>query len=79
MARLADEYGWAVQGVERERTRPPWACTVGLTPRDRPELLITGLPLRRCTELLTAMAAGPCSAHVRVRDHGQVHPCRSDG
>jgi hypothetical protein len=29
MARLADEYGWAVQGVERDRHRPPWAYTVG--------------------------------------------------
>jgi len=57
MARLADEYGWAVQGIERERDRPPWAYTVGLTRHDRPELLITGLPLRRSTELLNGMAA----------------------
>lgn len=57
MAALADEYGWAVQGVERERHRPPWAYTVGLTPRGRPELLITGLPLRRSTELLNRMGA----------------------
>ncbi|GAA5131233.1 DUF4262 domain-containing protein [Pseudonocardia adelaidensis] len=56
MARLADEYGWAVQGVERERFRPPWAYTVGLTPRGRPELLVTGMPLHRCSELLDAVA-----------------------
>ena len=23
--------GWAVQGVQRDRIRPPWAYTVGLT------------------------------------------------
>jgi hypothetical protein len=22
---LIDQYGWAVQGVERDRVRPPWA------------------------------------------------------
>ena len=57
MAELVDKYGWAVQGVERERHRPPWAYTVGLTPCGRPELLITGLPLRRSTELLNRMGA----------------------
>jgi hypothetical protein len=72
MARTAHEYGWAVQGVEQERARPPWAYTVGLTPRDRPELLITGLPLRRCAQLLNGTAArlvrdGPPSAGERMR------------
>jgi hypothetical protein len=57
MARTAEKYGWAVQGIERERHRPPWAYTVGLTPRGRPELLITGLPLRRSANLLNRMAA----------------------
>jgi Domain of unknown function (DUF4262) len=57
MAWRVYEYGWAVQGVERERDRPPWAYTVGLTLHDLPELLITGLPLRRSAELLNGMAA----------------------
>jgi uncharacterized protein DUF4262 len=56
MARLADEYGWAVQGVGRDRHRPPWAYTVGLTRLDLPELLITGLPLPRSAELLNRTA-----------------------
>ena len=33
------EHGWPTQGIERERHRPPWAYTVGLTPRARAELL----------------------------------------
>jgi hypothetical protein len=57
MARTAHEYGWAVQGVERERSRPPWAYTVGLTLVDLPELLITGLPLQRSAQLLNGTAA----------------------
>jgi hypothetical protein len=57
MARLAHEHGWAVQCVERDGHRPPWAYTVGLSAHDRPELLITGLPLRPAVELLDAMAA----------------------
>ena len=50
------EHGWAIQGVERERDRPPWAYTVGLTPRAKPELLVTGLPLRRAASLLNDIA-----------------------
>ena len=51
------EFGWAVQGVERERDRPPWAYTVGLTAHARPELLVTGLALPAAQELLNDMAA----------------------
>jgi Domain of unknown function (DUF4262) len=57
MVRLVDEYGWAVQGVGGGRHRPPWAYTVGLTPRSRPELLITGLPELRSGKLLNGIAA----------------------
>jgi hypothetical protein len=57
MARLADEHGWAVQGVARDRHRPPRAYTVGLTRHGRPELLVTGLPLRPAAELFNGMAA----------------------
>ena len=44
---LVDCYGWAVQGVQRDRIHPPWAYTVGLTLNGRPELVVTGMPLAR--------------------------------
>lgn len=49
--------GWAVQGVERDRIRPPWAYTVGLTAHCKPELVITGLPVERAGTVLNAVAA----------------------
>ena len=49
-------FGWAVQGVERDRIHPPWAYTVGLTPHGHPELVVTGLPLRRAGALLNDVA-----------------------
>jgi hypothetical protein len=54
---LIDRCGWAVQGVERDRARPPWAYTVGLTAAGRPELVATGLPLARAADLLNGVAA----------------------
>ena len=54
---LIDCHGWAVQGVERDRIRPPWAYTVGLTRRGKPELVVTGLPLGRATQLLNGVAS----------------------
>jgi hypothetical protein len=57
MRELIDRCGWAVQGVERDRARPPWAYTVGLTVAGRPELVVTGLPLARATDLLNSVAA----------------------
>jgi hypothetical protein len=51
------DYGWTVQGVERDRNRPPWAYTVGLTGSGRPELVVTGLPLSRATRLLNDVAS----------------------
>src|ERR1035441_179717 len=56
MRQLIRTYGWAVQGVEREGLHPPWAYTVGLTRRRRPELVITGLGLTRATEVLNIVA-----------------------
>jgi hypothetical protein len=50
-------HGWAVQGVKRDGIHPPWAYTVGLTPRRRPELVITGMGLTRATEVLNGVAA----------------------
>ena len=49
--------GWAVQGVQRDRIRPPWAYTVGLTSHGKPELVVTGLPLARAVELLNDVAS----------------------
>jgi hypothetical protein len=57
MRQLINNFGWAVQGVERDGVHPPWAYTVGLTPRRRPELVITGMGLHRATDVLNGMAA----------------------
>jgi hypothetical protein len=57
MCDLIDRFGWAVQGIERDGVHPPWAYTVGLTLHERPELVITGLSLRRSARLLNEMAA----------------------
>ncbi len=54
---IIDVHGWAVQGVERARLRPPWAYTVGLTPLGLPELVATGLPLGGAARLLNDVAA----------------------
>lgn len=51
------DYGWAVQGVQRDRIRPPQAYTVGLTAHGKPELLVTGMRLERATELLDDVAS----------------------
>jgi Domain of unknown function (DUF4262) len=49
-------FGWAVQSVERDRIHPPWAYTVGLTSYGHPELVVTGLPVRRAAALLNDVA-----------------------
>ena len=54
---LIAEHGWAVQGVQRDRLRPPWAYSVGLTIYGEPELIVTGLPLRRACGLIDDVAA----------------------
>lgn len=51
------EYGWAVQGVERDGPHPPWAYTIGLTEHDRPELVVTGRRLDAATRLLNQVAS----------------------
>jgi len=56
MQGLIDRFGWAVVGIEDDRIHPPWAYTLGLTPRGRPELVVTGLPLPRATWLLNTVA-----------------------
>ena len=57
MRQLISTFGWAVQGVERDGNRPPWAYTVGLTPHRRPELVVTGMGLARATQVLNGVAA----------------------
>jgi hypothetical protein len=57
MARVVADHGWAVQGVERDGERPPSAYTVGLTPLDLPELVVTGLRLSQAAGLLNDVAA----------------------
>ncbi len=68
MRELIDCHGWAVQGVERDGMRPPWAYTVGLTRYRRPELVITGMGLARATEVLNGMAAH--LSHAEAPDPG---------
>jgi hypothetical protein len=57
IARIIAESGWAVQYVQREGFCAPYAYTVGLTARDKPELVVTGLPAVRAAELLNDVAA----------------------
>jgi len=45
-------HGWAVHYVEANRT--PYAYTVGLTRRDLPELLVTGVSPQGASRLLTS-------------------------
>jgi len=56
MRELIACHGWAVVGVERNRIRPPWAYTVGLTESGRPELVVTGMPAVLATRLLNDVA-----------------------
>lgn len=57
LGRIIADCGWAVQAVERDRLRPPYAYTVGLTASGRPELVVTGLPAQRAAELLNDVAS----------------------
>jgi hypothetical protein len=57
MRDLIAAYGWAVQGVSRDRLHPPWAYTVGLTELGRSELVVTGISIARATELLNDVAS----------------------
>ncbi len=48
--------GWVVQTVEGDRVRAPYAYTVGLTARGKPELLVTGMAAYRAVKLLNEFA-----------------------
>jgi hypothetical protein len=52
-----DEQCWVVIYVQRDRYRPSCAYTVGLTDHDKPEIVVTGLPRERATDLLNGVAA----------------------
>jgi len=69
---MIDCHGWAVQGVQRDRSHPPWAYTVGLTPNGKPELVVTGLPLTRATQLLNDVASHVL--HAEAPRPGEVVP-----
>jgi Domain of unknown function (DUF4262) len=64
LRQLLERARWVVQGVQRERGRPPYAYTVGLPRQQRPELLVTGLRYDQAADLLNSAAehvidAGP--------------------
>jgi hypothetical protein len=71
---LIARYGWAVQGIRRDRMHPPWAYTVGLHPHGKPELVVTGLRLGRATELLNDVASHVL--HATVPRPGEQIPLR---
>jgi hypothetical protein len=54
---VVGRYGWAIQAVEREGARPPWAYTVGLSAAGLPELVVTGMRAVPAAELLNDLAA----------------------
>lgn len=69
LRRCIDARGWAVQVMERERARPPWAYTVGLSLRGLPELVVTGMPALEAGRLLDDTAEH--LAHICVPVPGQ--------
>jgi hypothetical protein len=71
---LLERHCWIVQGVQRERHRPPYAYTVGLTAHDRPELIVTGMPYDRAVQLLNSVAEHVL--HAEAPRPGEVIPLR---
>jgi hypothetical protein len=54
---MLDEQCWVVICVQREKYRPPYAYTVGLTDHGKPEIVVTGLPHERAADLVNGVAA----------------------
>lgn len=50
------KFGWIIQGVERQGIRPPWVYTVGLTLHQKPEIVVTGLPVGRAADVAQDVA-----------------------
>jgi len=71
---LLEEHCWIVQGVQRERRRPPYAYTVGLAAHGRPELVVTGMPYDRAVDLLNGVAEHVL--HADPPEPGEVLPLR---
>lgn len=69
---LLEQHCWIVQGVQRERHRPPYAYTVGLAAHGRPELVVTGMPYDRAVELLNSAAEHV--VHANAPRPGEVLP-----
>lgn len=54
--RRVQRYGWAIEYIEQERGRPPWAYTVGLTEAGLPELFLTGMGTKGTARVLNGYA-----------------------
>jgi hypothetical protein len=54
---MLDEQCWIVIYVQRDRYRPSFSYTVGLTNHGKPEIVVTGLPKQRAADLLNDVAA----------------------
>lgn len=53
---VLDQQPWIVISVHEERYRPPYSYTLGLSDRELPELVITGLPQKQAADLLINVA-----------------------
>ena len=69
MKALIRDHGWAVQAVEPDRVHPPYAYTVGLTQRGKPEIVVTGMRIQRAVRLLNDVAAH--LLHAALPDPGE--------
>lgn len=72
---ILETHCFIVQGVQRDRHRPPYAYTLGLSSHDRPELAVTGLPHARAVDLLNGYA--PHLLHAQAPQPGEVVPLTS--
>jgi hypothetical protein len=80
-----DRDGWFVQSVQPGRRQPGFSYTVGLTALGRPELLVTGRPMRVARDLLNGITAHLVhheggrlrpGDHVLLRDHPDIEVVR---
>lgn len=71
---LLERHCWIVQGVQRERSRPPYAYTVGLAAHDRPELVVTGMSYDRAVNVLDRVAEH--ALHADAPRPGELLPLR---
>jgi hypothetical protein len=74
LRRLLDQNRWLVQGVQRDRGRPPYAYTVGLPRHRRPELVVTGLSHQQAAKLLNTAAERVITAEMPLP--GEMLPLR---